>query len=64
MPDTAAAILCGQPGAPSPVGRVEREPRPVAQMKRHLERHYPKDVTPADPCRLTGPGVNLALSER
>ncbi|WP_147371700.1 hypothetical protein [Calidithermus roseus] len=60
MPDTAAAILCGQPGAPSPVGRVEREPRPVAQMK----RHYPKDVTPADPCRLTGPGVNLAPSER
>lgn len=42
------------------MGRVEREPRPVAQMK----RHYPKDVTPADPCRLTGPGVNLAPSER
>lgn len=45
------------------VGRVEREPRPVAQVKRHLEHHYPKDVTPADLCRLTRPGVNLARSE-
>jgi hypothetical protein len=33
-------------------------------MKRHLEHHYPKDVTPADPCRLTEDRVNLALSER